>query len=111
MFNRSVASSRRPTPADLGLHRLALLLLVANSCVALATMPFYQRYGLEIHWSTFLPSILAIAVAMVGWLAHFWTPGRQAEWPIAESLVVFVVIAICCCVVTPAQYLAVALKR
>ncbi|MEO5897261.1 MAG: phosphatase PAP2 family protein [Vicinamibacterales bacterium] len=79
--------------------------------MALATLPFFQRFGLVIHWSTFLPSIMAMTVAAIGWMAHFSRPGRPSEWPIAESLVVFVLIALCCCVVTPAQYLAVALKR
>jgi hypothetical protein len=99
------------SPADLGFHKLAVFLLALNGLVALGTLPFYERFGMLIHWSTFLPSIMAIAVAAIGWIAHYSAPGRPSEWPIAESLIAFILIAICCCVVTPAQYLAVALKR
>src|SRR5215207_2957988 len=110
-MNPSIRSFPAPSPADLGLHSVALALLALNILVALITLPFYSNFGLVIHWSTFVPSIMAIAVAGVGWIAHFYTPGRPSEWPIAESLIVFILIAICCCVITPAQYLAVAVKR
>ena len=101
----------RPTAADLGFHRLALLLFAMNAAVVVATLPFYGAYGLKIDWSTFTPSLVAIGFAVVGWVAHRSSPGRPSEWPVAESFVAFMAIAVAFSVVTPAQYLAVALDR
>ena len=88
-----------------------LALAALNVTVLLVTMPFYGQYGLIVDWRTFVPSIVAIGLATVAWLSHVSTPGRPAEWAIAESFVAFILIAFCCMVITPAQYLAVALKR
>lgn len=101
----------RPSLADLGIHRLTLLLLGLNGVVLAATLPFYRSYGLVLDWGTFVPSLAAIGFAAVGWLAHRSTPGRPSEWPVAESFVAFSLIALAFTVVTPAQYLAVALNR
>ena len=103
--------ARKPTASELGLHRLFGLLLLLNAGVAALTVPFYGRFGLELDWATFLPSVAAVAFAAIGWLAHRSTPGRPSEWPIAESFAAFTLIAISFSVVTPAQYLAVALNR
>jgi hypothetical protein len=101
----------RPSLGDLGLHRLAALLLGLNAAVVIATMPFYRSAGLAIDWTTFGPSAAAIGFAAICWYAHRSTPGRPSEWPIAETFVAFVLIALLFSVVTPAQYLAVALNR
>lgn len=107
-----IASARpRPTLAHLGLHRLTHLLVVLNAGLAVATVPFYGTFGLTIDWSTFVIPMLAVGFAAAGWVGHMLAPGRPGEWPIAESLIVFILIALCCMVVTPAQYLAVALDR
>jgi hypothetical protein len=103
--------ARTPSIADLGLHRLFALLLLVNASVAVATMPFYGSVGLAVDWTTFMPSLAAVGFAAIGWVAHRSTPGRPSEWPIAESFAAFMLIAICFSVVTPAQYLAVAVKR
>jgi len=101
----------RPHLATLGFHRLTLLLVGLNATVALVTFPFYESFGLAIDWSSFTVPLVATAFAIAGWLGPVATPGRAAELPIAESLLVFVLMAACCTVVTPAQYLAVALDR
>jgi len=100
-----------PSLRDLGLHKLALLLLGLNVAVLIATVPFYGSFGLVIDWSTFVPSLMAVGFAAIGWLAHRSTPGRPSEWPIAETFVAFSLIALLFSVVTPAQYLAVALNQ
>ena len=109
----SAGSSVRVSPslADLGLHKLSLLLLAMNGLVVAATLPFYGAFGFVIDWSTFVPSLAAMGFAVVGWLAHRSTPGKPSEWPVAESFVAFTLLAICFSVVAPAQYLAVALNR
>ena len=101
----------RPSPADLGLHRLAGLLLALNVAVVAATLPFYRSFGLVLEWGSFLPSAAALGFAVIGWLAHRSTPGRPSEWPLAESFVAFSLVALQFSIVTPAQYLAVALNR
>ena len=107
------SSSLRPRPsfAELGIHKLALVLLILNALVFLFTLPFYGAFGLAIDWSTFLPSLAAIAFAALGWFAQRMTPGRPSEWPVAETFVAFSLIAILFSSVTPAQYLAVAMKQ
>ena len=107
----SSTGAGRPSPGDLGLHRLAGLLLALNCAVLVATVPFYRSFGLVLDWATFVPTLAAIGFAAIGWLAHRSTPGRPSEWPIAESFVAFSLIALLFSVVTPAQYLAVALNR
>jgi hypothetical protein len=104
-------SLRQPSLRELGLHELALLLLALNGAVAAATLPFYSSFGLEIDWATFVPSVIAIAFAAVAWFAHCSRPGRPSEWPVSESFVAFALFAVLFTVVTPAQYLAVALNR
>ena len=101
----------RPSLAELGVHKLALILLGLNGGVLALTLPFYGPFGLVIDWATFVPSLAAIAFAAVGWLAHRSAPGRVSEWPIAETFVAFSLIALCFTVMTPAQYLAVAIDR
>lgn len=98
-------------PGDLGLHRLAGLLLALNFAVLFATLPFYRSFGFVLDWSTFVPTLAAIGFASIGWFAHRSTPGRASEWPVAETFVAFGLIALLFSVVTPAQYLAVALNR
>ena len=107
----SSSGAGRPSSADLGLHRLAGLLLALNCGVLVATVPFYRSFGLVLDWGTFVPTVAAIGFAAIGWFAHRSTPGRPSEWPIAESFVAFSLIALLFSVVTPAQYLAVALNR
>jgi membrane-associated phospholipid phosphatase len=109
--SESSAVVLRPSSRDLGVHRLFFFLLALNAMIAVVTVPFYGSFGLTIDWQTFAPSLAAIAFAALGWLAHRSTPGRASEWPIAETFVAFTLIALCFSVVTPAQYLAVALKR
>lgn len=107
----SPVAAARPSLRDLGLHELALLLLALNGAVLIATVPFYGSFGLLIDWASFVPSLTAIGFAVIGWWAHRSTPGRASEWPIAETFVAFSLIALLFSVVTPAQYLAVALNR
>jgi hypothetical protein len=108
---RPLSACRRPSLAELGVHPLALVLLATNVAIVAVTLPFYGAFGLDIDWTSFVPATVAIAFAAVGWLAHWSTPGRTHEWPVAETFVVFALIALCFTVATPAQYLAVALKR
>lgn len=109
----SAARAIRPRPplAYFGIHRLLWLLAAMNAAVILATWPFFGAYGLRLDWSSLTPSFAAIVLALVAWLGQVWAPGKKGEWPVAESMLAFVLIAICCVAVTPAQYLAVALNR
>ena len=111
MTARSSLSGGGPSLRDLGLHELALLLLALNGAVLIATVPFYRSFGLLLDWATFAPSLIAIGFAGIGWLAHRSTPGRASEWTTAETFVAFSLFALLFSVVTPAQYLAVAMNR
>jgi hypothetical protein len=101
----------RPAVEDLGLNRLTLRVLVTQSVLAVVCFALMPRVRLTIAWSTVLPFLIGdIALASI-WV-YFWrVPGRPKEWIIPETLAALLLLLMVTHILSPAQYVAVALKR
>ena len=97
-----------PFPAH---YRLAMLLASAQLALVLATAPWYHRYGLEIAWSTALPVFAGHATLIGLWLYFRRYAHHPTKHIVLDVIMATGLLVVLTDVVSPAQYLAVALQR
>jgi hypothetical protein len=109
----AVGARSRPIPtlAQLGLNGLARRLIGLQLTIVAVTAAAYPLLGLSLVWSTTLPHVLGLGVLAGVWAGQIGTPGNPREWVIAETFLVAFLLISFTCVISPAQYAAVALQR
>lgn len=76
-----------------------------------ATAPFYSAYGLRVEWSSAVPQATGI-ILLGAVLVNFWRqPGGPRERIVAQTVLAALLFLTVACIASPAQYLAVALRR
>jgi len=91
--------------------RVALFAVCAQAVLLLATAPFYGRWGLAIAWPTILPHVFVLA-SMAGLFAYFvCEPGSGREKALPDAILVTFLLLLLTNIGSPAQYLAVTLRR
>jgi len=101
----------RPTPADLGLNRLAMRLLLVQAVLAVLFLAALPRVGLTVAWSTVAPFLVGDLALAGFWLYFLRVPGRPREWIVPETLAAQLLLLTLSHVLSPAQYVAVAFRR
>lgn len=76
-----------------------------------ATAPFYSVFGLRIAWQTALPQLLGVALLVAVRLAFWKQPGSAGERIVADTVLATTLFLTMSCIASPAQYLAVAVRR
>jgi hypothetical protein len=91
--------------------RVLAFVAIAESCLVLATAPFYESAGLSIVWRTTAPHAIVLAT-MAGLFCHFvYVPGSTRERSLADAILVTFLLLLLTNIASPAQYLAVTLRR
>ena len=93
------------------IHGVTKGCLLTSAALAILTAPFYHLTGLRIDWASGVHIFAATGGAGLLWFYHLRYPGRPDEWPVTEVLGAIFLIALFTNVLTPAQYVAVALDR
>src|SRR5262245_52912234 len=104
---------RRPSAADLGLHRLAIRLLCANAVLLAATVVLIRASGLTIEagWGALALHLLPTGLLFAFWTMHRLQPGRENEWWIAEAALAMGIMGVTVSTIAPAQYAVAAFDR
>src|SRR5262249_53428533 len=100
----------RVDPARLGLNSLAKALIAAQLVCILLTVPLYSRLGLSLDWGTGLPLFAGDAAILLLWIYLFWTPGKERDWIVIETVFAFLLVVVLSHILAPAQYLAAAFR-
>jgi membrane-associated phospholipid phosphatase len=79
--------------------------------LAALTVPFYGRYGLDVLWASAAGAAAGLLVLVALALYFIRYPGRPEERALGDMVLVLSLVVALVILLTPAQYLAVALKR
>jgi membrane-associated phospholipid phosphatase len=92
-------------------RRIRTVCLSGLGLLLVSTLPFYSLWGLSIEWLSALPALGGLAALLVLALYFARYPGRPSERALGDMTAVVALIVALAIVLTPAQYLAVALRR
>ena len=112
---------QRPNAAIIWLRALArelpvgfrVLMLAASveGVLTLSTIPFYRSAGLTVAWATVVPHVLLLT-AMAALFGYFvCVPGSASERGLSDAVLVTFLLLLLTNIASPAQYLAVTLRR
>jgi hypothetical protein len=105
------AARPRPRLADLGFHRLTVVLLAFQFCTALLVICLFVVMGLSANWRGSLSFVVMDSILVGVWIYLWRVPGPPREWRAAESVLAMLLTIGLTHVLTPAQYVAVAFDR
>jgi hypothetical protein len=105
-----------PVPAPrlrrlLARYPLAAPLLATQLLLIAVTVPWYSSYGLHIAWSTAWPLAAAYAVLLASWSYFRRYASHPTKHAVPDVILATLLLLLLTNIVSPAQYLAVALKR
>lgn len=106
-----MAPVERTSLTRAGLPLVARLALALQILALALTAPFYAAYGLSVNWQSVLPAIGAPALLIVLWVHYRRYPGSERETVLPDVALATVLILTLTDILSPAQYLAVAVKR
>jgi hypothetical protein len=86
-------------------------LLIGQACLAVALAPWYSVFGLTIDWRTAWLLPLAQAALFAGWLYTRRYANHPRKFMFPDVLLATSILLLLTNIVSPAQYLAVALRR
>ena len=109
--SRAVGVAALPRIADLGLHRIAYLLLTFQVCAALLVVALLPVVGLSIVWRTFVPAILFDGFLVAVWICLWRIARHPRECAVAEAILAVLLTFGLTQVLAPAQYVAAAFNR
>jgi hypothetical protein len=92
-------------------QRVSGACLAALAALAATTIPFYGHFGLEVEWLSAGGAVAGLAV-LIGLTLYFVRyPGRPEERALGDMAFVMSLVVALVILLTPAQYLAVAVHR
>lgn len=93
------------------LNRTARICFAIQLLILVAAAPGYAAYDLEIDWTTVMPQVLVQAILVGLWLYYGKYPGGQNERALPDVVMVTSLLIMMTNIASPAQYVAVAMKR
>jgi hypothetical protein len=99
---------RRQSPAA---YRALLGSVAAHSALSALTAPFYRSAGLSFAWSTMLPQVVALMALLSLFVYFIQVPGSGRERRFPDALLVAFLLVLFTNLASPAQYLALTLRR
>jgi len=105
----SLAADQAPQSVD-G-RRLAGLLVAIQLFLLLIAAPGYAAHGLRIEWSSVVPQAVVQAMLVGVWFYFQKYPGDSNERAVQDAILVTGLLLLLTNIASPAQYVAVALKR
>jgi membrane-associated phospholipid phosphatase len=112
---RLSAQLQRPGPratwADVGVHRVAGMLLGLEICGLIVQLILFRVTGLQVVWSSALPLVFALGGILLFWAYFAWEPGSPREWIIPQAALVLALLLASVLIGPPTQYAAIALGR
>jgi hypothetical protein len=93
------------------LYPMALPLLASQLLLVAVTAPWYASYGLHVAWSSAAPIAAAYVALLGGWLYFRRYRHHPTKFVIADAILATGLLLLLTNIVSPAQYLAVAIGR
>ena len=106
--SRWLIALRRQSPAT---YRVLIGSVAAQSALLALTAPFYRSAGLSFAWSTTSPHAVAVVALLLLCVYFIQVPGSGRERRFPEALLVALLLVLLTNLASPAQYLAVTLRR
>ena len=105
-------TTRRPSLAELGLHGLAIALLVMELLLLVFSAIVYPLLGLSFAWHSAWRVTVIPAILLALWVYLAREPGRsQWDWAVADRIMALAVFCIVSMVQPQLQYVGLALNR
>jgi membrane-associated phospholipid phosphatase len=110
----TVAATRgraRAAWSDVGLHRVCLILVVAEVAGLTLEWLAFHALGITLLWETARPVLGLVGGALVGWAYYAANPGSPREWIFPEAALVMALVLMSSVIGAPLQYAALAWQR